>query len=173
MKLTDVFPTKYAANAVACKLWGILDSPIEFILDLAIFEKLADFQDGWRCRVYSEPEYRLNVAEPKDVHYPRLFALVPHLSIDEVGEVDLAILLPGLDKHRPVVTVECNGHEFHQRTVEQASNDRRRDRMLQRFGIPVLRFTGTDVVRGSDRFAQEVVDFISDRALPRVVSARR
>ena len=81
-----------------------------------------------------EDEYRLNVAEPKDVHYPRLFALVPHLYIDEVGEVDLAIFLPGLNKHRPVVTVECDGHEFHQRTVEQASNDRRRDRMLQRFG---------------------------------------
>ena len=165
MNIDDVYPPYYAANAVACKLWGLLESPIEFLLDLAIFKKLADFQDGWRCWVYSESEYRLTVAEPKDVYHSRLFALVPHLSVNLVGEVDLAIFIPSLDRHRPVVTVEADGHQFHQLTAEQASNDRRRDRTLQRFGIPVLRYTGTDIVRGSEKFAQEVVDFISDRAL--------
>ena len=52
MKLTDVFPTNYAANVVACKLWGLTGSPTESILTLALFHKLAHFYDGWICRVY-------------------------------------------------------------------------------------------------------------------------
>jgi hypothetical protein len=37
--------------------------------------------------------------------------------------------------------------------------------MLQFYGIPILRYTGTDIVRGSDNSAEEVVDFIIDRLL--------
>src|SRR5215467_10594120 len=69
-----------------------------------------------------------------------------------------------LSKGLPIVVVECDGHEFHERTVQQASKDRRRDRMLQRRGVPILRFTGTDVVRGRAEFAQETADFIDERA---------
>jgi very-short-patch-repair endonuclease len=56
-----------------------------------------------------------------------------------------------------MVVAEIDGHQFHERTVEQASNDRRRDRRLRRHRVPLMRSTGTDVVRGSEEFAQEVV----------------
>ncbi len=162
MKVSDVFPTNYTANVVACKLWGLVASPTEFILAQAIFNKLDELSD-WKCWLYSADEYRQTVVEAEDANYPSLFALVPALPIDRVGEVDLAIFIPSYRKRRPIVIVECDGHQFHERTVEQASNDRRRDRVLARYGIPVLRFTGTDVLRGSEEFAQEIVDFISDR----------
>jgi very-short-patch-repair endonuclease len=162
MKLTDVFPTNYAANAVACKLWGLLESPTEYILDLAIFNKLDRFYLNWRCWVYSEAEYRQALAEGKVSSGS--FALVPQWPINQVGIVDLAIFIPGLDHLRPMVVVECDGHQFHERTIEQASKDRRRMRMLQRLGIALLPFTGTDVVRGSEEFAQEVVEFIDNLA---------
>jgi very-short-patch-repair endonuclease len=86
------------------------------------------------------------------------------LPVNEVGDVDLAIFIPSISKRRPVAVIETDGHQFHERTVEQASNDRRRDRRLTRYRIPVLRFTGTDVVRGSEEFAQEVVAFVVERA---------
>ena len=41
--------------------------------------------------------------------------------------------------------VECDGHEFHDRTKEQASRDRERDRRLQKLGYPVFRYTGADI----------------------------
>ena len=31
--------------------------------------------------------------------------------------------------------MECDGHEFHERTPEQASKDRWRDRMIKRMGV--------------------------------------
>jgi hypothetical protein len=163
MKLSDAYPPYYAANVVACKLWGLVGSPTEFILDLAIYNKLKDCRTDQICWVYSADEYRQAVVEAADAN-PNQFALVPQLSINEVGLVDLAIFIPSISKRRPVAVIETDGHQFHERTVEQASNDRRRDRRLTRYRIPVLRFTGTDVVRGSEEFAQEVVAFVVERA---------
>jgi hypothetical protein len=155
------FPTNYVLNVVVCKLWAHVASPIEFILDMAIFNKLYELP-GRKCRVYSADEYRQQVVEPEGVD-PALVALVTRLPIKEVGEVDLAVFVPSISKRWPMVVIECDGHEFHQLTREQASNDHRRDRRLQYWRIPVLRFTGTDIVRGSEEFAQEVVDFIAER----------
>jgi hypothetical protein len=43
------------------------------------------------------------------------------------------------------VVIECDGHDFHERTKEQARKDRRRDREIQGLGLPVLRFTGSEI----------------------------
>jgi very-short-patch-repair endonuclease len=43
--------------------------------------------------------------------------------------------------------VECDGHEFHERTKEQASRDKERDRALQSAGFLVFRFSGADIWR--------------------------
>ena len=43
-----------------------------------------------------------------------------------------------------IVLVECDGHEFHERTKEQASRDRSRDRCFQKIH-PVYRFTGSEI----------------------------
>jgi hypothetical protein len=79
------------------------------------------------------------------------------------GQSIRLVFVPGLDHRRPVVVVECDGHQFHERTPEQASKDRRRVRILQRLGIGVLPFTGTDVVRSSEDLAEEIVEFIDAR----------
>jgi very-short-patch-repair endonuclease len=162
MKSSDAFPTNYAANVVACKLWGLTGSPTESILTLALFNKLCHFYDGWRCWVYSEHEYRQALAEQRI--NGGSFVLVPQWSVNQVGLVDLAVFIPGLDHRRPIVVVECDGHQFHERTPEQASKDRRRIRILHRLGIPVYPFTGTDVVRSSEESAHEIVEFIDARA---------
>jgi very-short-patch-repair endonuclease len=91
------------------------------------------------------------------------FVLVPQWSVNQVGLVDLAVFIPGLGPWRPVVVAECDGHAFHERTPEQASKDRKRVRMLQRLGTLVLPFTGTDIVRGSEESAQEIVETIHAR----------
>jgi very-short-patch-repair endonuclease len=45
------------------------------------------------------------------------------------------------------IVVECDGHDFHERTKEQAKNDRSRDRNLQAQGYLVLRYTGSEIWR--------------------------
>jgi hypothetical protein len=163
MKLPELFPTNYAANVVTCKLWGLTESPTESILTLALFDKLAHFYAGWICRVHSEHEYRQALAEAKIDGGS--FVLVPQWSVNQVGLVDLAVFIPGLAPWRPIVVIECDGHQFHERTPEQASKDRKRVRALQRLGIWVYPFTGTDVVRSSEESAQEIVEFIDARVI--------
>jgi very-short-patch-repair endonuclease len=41
--------------------------------------------------------------------------------------------------------VECDGHDFHERTKEQAAKDRSRDREFQLRGYAILRFTGSEL----------------------------
>lgn len=45
------------------------------------------------------------------------------------------------------VALECDGHDFHERTKEQAQKDRNRDRDLQAKGYLVLRYTGSEIWR--------------------------
>jgi very-short-patch-repair endonuclease len=48
------------------------------------------------------------------------------------------------EKWRSVI-VECDGHDFHERTKEQAARDRSRDRRASLSGTTVLRFTGSEI----------------------------
>ncbi|WP_339161742.1 DUF559 domain-containing protein [Siminovitchia sp. FSL W7-1587] len=41
--------------------------------------------------------------------------------------------------------IECDGHDFHEKTKEQAARDKRRERDLQSAGIHVIRFTGSEI----------------------------
>ena len=45
------------------------------------------------------------------------------------------------------MVVECDGHDFHERTKEQASRDKERDRTLQSVSFLVFRFSGADIWR--------------------------
>jgi very-short-patch-repair endonuclease len=59
------------------------------------------------------------------------------------------------------VIVECDGHDFHERTKEQAERDKSRDRELQALGYPVYRFTGSEIWRSAYRCASEANAFLS------------
>lgn len=65
------------------------------------------------------------------------------------------------------VAVECDGHEFHEKTKEQASRDKARDRDLLRHGTPVLRFTGSEIHRHPWKCAREVFDYLDVEAASR------
>jgi very-short-patch-repair endonuclease len=88
------------------------------------------------------------------------FALVPQLNIAGVGRVDFAIFIPRISVATPLVVVGCDGHQFHERTPDQASKDRKRIRALQRLGIAVMPFTGTDVIRDSIDVGFEVAQTV-------------
>jgi len=59
-------------------------------------------------------------------------------------------------KWKPLV-VECDGHDFHERTKEQAAKDRDFDRYVQRGGATIFRFTGHQIVNKPDSCAYEVL----------------
>lgn len=61
------------------------------------------------------------------------------------------------------VVVECDGHEFHDRTAEQAEYDKGRDRRLTAMGYLVLRFTGAEINRDATSCAAEIWDIALGR----------
>ena len=55
--------------------------------------------------------------------------------------------------------VECDGHDFHERTKEQAARDRSRDRALTALGLEMFRFTGSELWRDPMGCAEQVYDW--------------
>jgi hypothetical protein len=58
----------------------------------------------------------------------------------------------------PNVAIEVDGHEFHEKTKEQAASDKSRDRKITRCGYSVIRFTGSEVYRDPSGAVNEAID---------------
>ena len=74
--------------------------------------------------------------------------------------VDLAIWdasIPFELKNPRLMVVECDGHDFHEKTKEQARRDKRRDRFLQSRGLKVLHYTGSEIWADPSAVAQEII----------------
>lgn len=57
---------------------------------------------------------------------------------------------------RIVVLVECDGHDFHERTKQQVRRDNERQRALQLAGLRVIRFSGSEIHRNPEHCAAQV-----------------
>ena len=55
------------------------------------------------------------------------------------------------------IVVECDGHDFHERTKEQARHDRSRDRYFMKQAVPVLRFTGSEIWKDAEQCLLDIV----------------
>lgn len=62
------------------------------------------------------------------------------------------------------VIIECDGHDFHEKTKEQAARDKSRDRFLQSQGYTVLRFTGSEIWKDAEACARESIDIAYKKA---------
>ena len=132
----------------------ICESPIEVALGATILmmDRIDSYLRG----------NRIIVASTKDIPDYRddCWMLVPQY--EWCGfRIDLALRLP--DYRFKWVFIECDGHDFHERTKEQAARDRQKDREIQAAGIPVLRFTGSEIHRDLESCGRQVFQFIEDR----------
>lgn len=116
-----------AFNAVFNSNIEKCESPIEQIMAVAISDNI----DRWMERFY-----------------PLWISFTAQEEI-EIGSnkyrVDFLIDINFYNDSHIKIAVECDGHEFHEKTKEQAQRDKSRDRDLQAHGITVLRFTGSEI----------------------------
>lgn len=61
------------------------------------------------------------------------------------------------------IVIECDGHEFHEKTKEQAQKDKERDRFLQINGYEVYRFTGSEIFNNPMKVYFEIEKILFDR----------
>ena len=92
--------------------------------------------------------------------YDELVLVVPQASIGEY-RADFLIIVKLHERTEPLlIVVECDGHDFHERTKEQAAKDRRRDREMQAAGFKVFRFTGSEIFRDTIGCVTEISRFM-------------
>jgi very-short-patch-repair endonuclease len=107
-----------------------------------------------------ELEFQANVIESVIGKY---CIVSPQAQITANGKnyrVDFLIGYLAPDGRDYQVVVECDGHDFHEKTKEQAKKDKARDRALQAQGITVLRFTGSEIWESPHKCAREVTETI-------------
>ncbi|MEK5038813.1 endonuclease domain-containing protein [Sporosarcina sp. FSL K6-3457] len=56
--------------------------------------------------------------------------------------------------------IECDGHDFHEKTKEQVRKDKQRERRLMRLGYRVIRFSGSEIFEDPDESALEVWEIV-------------
>lgn len=66
---------------------------------------------------------------------------------------DFVIITP-----RSRVVIECDGHDYHERTKQQAARDRSRDRAMTEVGWRVMRFTGSEIWANPFACAKQAID---------------
>ncbi len=125
-------------------------SPIEaaFFLALASALKVGDY-------------FRLQLREADDTHQ---CGVEPEKQVERF-RVDFVIsVLDERSGKRSLLAVECDGHEFHERTKDQAKKDRARDRRLQELGYTVYRFTGSEIHNDPVACAETVVAWLEAKS---------
>lgn len=124
------------------------------IAPIAGFEmKLVKMPAGWLLTDMPDekPKQRLG-----DTWYWTQYQIFPDWRVDFVlGAVSA-------EKGRVYLVVECDGHDFHERTKEQAEKDRSRDRRLQDAGYRIYRFTGREIYREARECATQALLLLSD-----------
>lgn len=73
----------------------------------------------------------------------------------------------------PKVVIECDGHDFHERTKEQAQRDKERDRIIQAAGYFVLRFTGSEIWKSPTKCAAHINDFLDEHICRTIATSRK
>jgi very-short-patch-repair endonuclease len=138
-------------------------SPIELMMYFALV--IIGYQRF--TQVWLDPKHSL--WEPRLASMYDLISIQPQETIGPY-RVDFLVTIhdrffgpSGTNLRSHSVIVECDGHDFHEKTKEQASKDKKRDRFLQKHGLAVLRFSGSDVWKDAFSHANEVIEFITDK----------
>lgn len=61
------------------------------------------------------------------------------------------------------LVVECDGHEYHEKTKEQAAKDKKRDRQLIKEGYHVIHFTGSEIYKDPYSCMKYVLDLLIEQ----------
>lgn len=121
------------------------ESPIEQLLVIHLIDM---FEELRHELIIYDGEYRLKFETQKEIKVSRkTYRLDFYLSCTLFGKTyEFAI--------------ECDGHNFHEKTKEQAKRDKQRDRALQNEGYTIIRFTGSEIWESPVKCASEFQEIV-------------
>lgn len=143
------------------------ESPIEHIFHAAL-AAYVNYVSGcsdlslWYMKKGTRPEDR--VGEPDCEFVNEQFSSVVWVgSQTPVGsyKADFTLTIRSWrDEKWRTLVIECDGHDFHERTKQQAAHDRSRDRWMIENGYTVFRFTGSELYRDPIKCAAQAFDML-------------
>ncbi|WP_414461773.1 endonuclease domain-containing protein [Hyphomicrobium sp. DY-1] len=144
------------SNGVPCEY----DSPIEEILAAA----LEAYIHVTRSHIvfFGTMFETLDVVRAKEFPARSNAFIQPQVSILQY-RVDFLAVTQSADGGRRFIAIECDGHDFHEKTRDQAQRDKLRDREIQNAGVEVHRFTGSEIWNKPFEVAYEIVERINDQ----------
>lgn len=144
-----------------------VQSPIEEAMIWALLNLSPTGSVWYRCHEFpsrfvlgGDPDANCLSIMPEDFsNYCPAFDLQPTVHVGErTYRLDMALQVHGDRNSRVSIDIECDGHDFHEKTKEQAEADKRRDRDLQSIGWVIARFTGSEIFRDPMAAATQVHD---------------
>jgi very-short-patch-repair endonuclease len=145
-----VFRRRFEFTKVACQ------SPIEEILLAGLMAFAPGYMSaGTRISYFTRPGFEHDEAPtmPGDGIDVHMQASVGKFRADFLLDINEG-------RNRRLVVVECDGHEFHERTKDQARHDKRRDRFMTSCRITVLRFAGSELYADVESCIAEIADHV-------------
>lgn len=126
-------------------------SPIEQLMALALHEEFSSLHT-----IYEEIRVGVKIIEirnqdPVLVQSGKTY--IPDFSIPVID-----VTKQGFSGK--MFAIECDGHDFHEKTKEQSTHDRKRERELIAEGYTVIRFSGSEIYQDPSKCASEVFDII-------------
>lgn len=168
-QMPDCFPATLLAMAgdlrMACQQLQAAEShcqsPIEIQLLRAMFAEWYDYSNGYALTVVVGKDGKTAVYRPDAKtadNFPRLQIHVQCPVDQYTADFALCISLSG--RQSQIIVVECDGHDFHAVTKEQADHDRKRDRHMTAAGIHVMRFTGSQIYQDAGKCVRELSSLV-------------
>lgn len=77
----------------------------------------------------------------------------------QIGQYRVDFLVTNYGSEAGVI-IECDGHDFHEKTKEQAKHDKERDRWLTSQGYKILRYTGSEIYNDFVKIEDELFDLL-------------
>lgn len=86
--------------------------------------------------------------------------IYPQIKYD-IYRIDFILVSTLYDKVN-FLFIECDGHDFHERTKEQAARDKARDRFFTSQGFHSIRFTGSEIFRDPEKVVGEAIQIVTE-----------
>lgn len=131
------------------------ESPIETLFLAALCHPMTANEYDERLEVIRPPSGLIANAYPPPM--PGIY-VYPQITIGDY-RVDFLLYSVGYPKMESLI-VELDGHDFHERTKEQARRDKSRDRALVSQGYRVVRFTGSEIFADALEAAREAISVL-------------
>lgn len=78
-----------------------------------------------------------------------------------IGKYRVDFLVELHSKNKKII-IECDGHDFHEKTKNQAKRDKERDRYFVTEGYTVLRYTGSEITNSPSSILDDILKVFLD-----------